>query len=137
MPIEHAAVIHTRHATRLVRQEQLEWQPSSAPLLPRIESMNLIRGLPPPGEVLELLDVEIGIRSDIVRLQCIVRQRDCRSVRACQAPRLRRAAMRPWGVWFGEAAGLIGAVEPASVIVERMAVEAADLLGGRAGAALA
>ncbi|MDE3176310.1 MAG: nitronate monooxygenase [Pseudomonadota bacterium] len=38
-------------------------------------------------------------------------------------------------VWFGEAAGLIGAVEPAAAIVERMAAQAADLLG-RAGAML-
>jgi nitronate monooxygenase len=36
-------------------------------------------------------------------------------------------------VWFGEAAGLIDAVEPASVIVERMARDAAGLLAGRAG----
>ncbi len=36
-------------------------------------------------------------------------------------------------VWFGEAAGLINAVEPAGAIVERMAQEAAALLAGRAG----
>ena len=36
-------------------------------------------------------------------------------------------------VWFGEAAGLIGAVEPATAIVERMAREAAALLAGRTG----
>lgn len=35
-------------------------------------------------------------------------------------------------VWFGEAAGLIDAVEPATAIVERMAREAAALLAGRA-----
>ncbi|GMV47017.1 MAG: hypothetical protein AMXMBFR66_24150 [Pseudomonadota bacterium] len=32
------------------------------------------------------------------------------------------------GVWFGEAAGLVHAVEPAGVIVERMAAEAAERL---------
>jgi nitronate monooxygenase len=36
-------------------------------------------------------------------------------------------------VWFGEAAGLIEAVEPAAAIVERMAREAAAVLAGRAG----
>lgn len=37
-------------------------------------------------------------------------------------------------VWFGEAAGLVHAIEPAAAIVERMAQEAGALLaGGRAG----
>lgn len=39
------------------------------------------------------------------------------------------------GVWFGEAAGLIGAIEPASVIIDRMAADAARLLAGGTGAA--
>jgi nitronate monooxygenase len=60
---------------------------------------------------------------------------------AVEAPRYRQAFAEGdpdnTGVWFGEAAGLIGAVEPASVIVERMAAEAVDLLGSRAGAMLA
>lgn len=34
------------------------------------------------------------------------------------------------GVWFGEAAGLIHAIEPAGVIVERMSEQAARLLSG-------
>lgn len=37
------------------------------------------------------------------------------------------------GVWFGEAAGMIGAIEPAAAIVERMAAEAADLLARSGG----
>ncbi len=32
-------------------------------------------------------------------------------------------------VWFGEAAGIIHAIEPAGAIVERMAEEAAQRLG--------
>lgn len=36
-------------------------------------------------------------------------------------------------VWFGEAAGLIHAIEPATMIVERMAVEAALLLARQSG----
>lgn len=40
------------------------------------------------------------------------------------------------GVWFGEAAGLIAAIEPAAAIVERIASQAADLLRHRAGAML-
>lgn len=39
------------------------------------------------------------------------------------------------GVWFGEAAGVIHAIEPAGVIVQRMAREAADCLHARANAA--
>ena len=60
---------------------------------------------------------------------------------ADEAPRYRQAFAEGdpdnAGVWFGEAAGLIGAVEPASVIVERIAAEAADLLGSRVSAVLA
>jgi len=40
------------------------------------------------------------------------------------------------GVWFGEAAGLIGSIESASTIVETMAADAAALLEGRAGVTL-
>lgn len=40
------------------------------------------------------------------------------------------------GVWFGEAAGLIHAIEPAAVIVERMVAEAAAQLARRGGTAL-
>ncbi|HTT38988.1 MAG TPA: nitronate monooxygenase [Burkholderiales bacterium] len=40
------------------------------------------------------------------------------------------------GVWFGEAAGLIHAIEPAALIVERMAGEAALCLERRGGAIL-
>lgn len=57
---------------------------------------------------------------------------------AVEAPRYRLAfaAGDPddTGVWFGEAAGLVGAIEPASAIIERMAAQAADLLAGRAHA---
>ncbi|MGH6714691.1 MAG: NAD(P)H-dependent flavin oxidoreductase [Bradyrhizobium sp.] len=59
---------------------------------------------------------------------------------AVEAPRYRQAFAEGdpdnTGVWFGEAAGIIGRVEPASVIVERIATEAADLLGSRARAML-
>jgi nitronate monooxygenase len=40
------------------------------------------------------------------------------------------------GVWFGEAAGLIHAIEPAAVIVERMVAEAIARLAACGGAAL-
>lgn len=57
---------------------------------------------------------------------------------AIEAPRYRQAFAEGdpenTGVWFGEAAGLIGAVEPASAIIERIATEAADLLTSRASA---
>ncbi len=60
---------------------------------------------------------------------------------AIEAPRYRQAFAEGdpdnAAVWFGEAAGLIGTIEPAAVIIERMATEAADLLRGRAGAVLA
>lgn len=51
---------------------------------------------------------------------------------AVEGPRYRQAFAEGdpdhTGVWFGEAAGLIHAIEPAGVIVERMADEAAQLL---------
>lgn len=51
---------------------------------------------------------------------------------AVEGPRYRQAFAEGdpdhTGVWFGEAAGLIHAIEPAGVIVERMAGEAAQLL---------
>jgi nitronate monooxygenase len=54
---------------------------------------------------------------------------------ATEGPRYRQAfeAGDPehTAVWFGEAAGLIHAVEPAALIVERMAAEAAARLGTR------
>jgi nitronate monooxygenase len=60
---------------------------------------------------------------------------------ATEAPRYRQAFADGdpdnTGVWFGEAAGLIGAIEPASGIVERMASQAADLLRNRATEVLA
>jgi len=40
------------------------------------------------------------------------------------------------GVWFGEAAGLIHSIEPASVIVDRMVADAAFQLARRGGAAM-
>ena len=55
---------------------------------------------------------------------------------ATEGPRYRQAfeAGDPehTGVWFGEAAGLIHAIEPAAVIVERMAAEAAACISERA-----
>lgn len=59
---------------------------------------------------------------------------------AVEGPRYRRAFASGdpdnAGVWFGEAAGLIHAIEPAAVIVERMAAEAAINLKGYGGATL-
>ena len=40
------------------------------------------------------------------------------------------------GVWFGEAAGLIHSIEPASVILERMAAEAVLYLERHGGATI-
>jgi nitronate monooxygenase len=57
------------------------------------------------------------------------REEALESAIAMEGPRYRKAfeAGDPdhTGVWFGEAAGLIHAIEPAAVIVERMATEAA------------
>jgi nitronate monooxygenase len=59
---------------------------------------------------------------------------------AIEGPRYRRAFAEGdpenTGVWFGEAAGLIHAIEPAAVIVERMATEATALLARSSGALL-
>ncbi len=58
---------------------------------------------------------------------------------ATEGPRYRQAfeAGDPehTAVWFGEAAGLIHAIEPAALIVERMAAEAAARLGARGSGA--
>ncbi len=60
---------------------------------------------------------------------------------AIEGPRYRQAFAEGdpdnTGVWFGEAAGLIHAIEPATVIVERMVAEAAFHLTRRGGATLA
>lgn len=59
---------------------------------------------------------------------------------AIEGPRYRKAFAEGdpdhTGVWFGEAAGLIGTVEPASVIVERMVLEATQRLERHGGATL-
>lgn len=56
---------------------------------------------------------------------------------ATEAPRYRQAAEagdpENTCVWFGEAAGLVHAVEPAAVIVERMAAQASARLRGHEG----
>lgn len=58
-----------------------------------------------------------------------------------EAPRYRQAFLEgdpeDTAVWFGEAAGIIHAIEPAGVIVERMAAEAARQLDHRAGVTIA
>ena len=60
---------------------------------------------------------------------------------AVEGPRYRQAFAEGdpdnTGVWFGEAAGLIDAIEPAALIVERMAAEAAQQLARHGGATLA
>jgi nitronate monooxygenase len=60
---------------------------------------------------------------------------------AIEGPRYREAAAAGdpdnAAVWFGEAAGLVDAVEPAGLIVERMASDAALDLARHGGAALA
>jgi hypothetical protein len=40
-------------------------------------------------------------------------------------------------VWFGEPAGLIAGIEPASVIVRQMAADAASPLAGKANVTIA
>ncbi|MCC6869196.1 MAG: nitronate monooxygenase [Burkholderiales bacterium] len=59
---------------------------------------------------------------------------------AAEGPRYRQAFAEGdpenTGVWFGEAAGLIGAIEPAGVIVERIASEASRRLEQHGGAAI-
>jgi len=60
---------------------------------------------------------------------------------AVEGPRYRQAFAEGdpenTAVWFGEAAGVIDAVEPAAVIVERMVADAALRLGRHGGATLA
>lgn len=60
---------------------------------------------------------------------------------ATEGPRYRKAFAEGdpdnTGVWFGEAAGLIHAIEPAAVIVERMVADAAAHLRRYGGATLA
>jgi len=60
---------------------------------------------------------------------------------AVEGPRYRQAFAEGdpdnTAVWFGEAAGLIEAIEPAAVIVERMVSEAADRLRRHGGATVA
>lgn len=59
---------------------------------------------------------------------------------ATESPRYRQAFAEGdaenTGVWFGEAAGLIGAIEPAGVILDRMVSEATARLAGHGGSAL-
>ena len=59
---------------------------------------------------------------------------------AVEGPRYRQAFLEGdpdnTGVWFGEAAGLIHAIEPAAVIVERMVAQAAFHLARHGGASL-
>jgi nitronate monooxygenase len=59
---------------------------------------------------------------------------------AIEGPRYRKAFAEGdpdhTAVWFGEAAGLIHAIEPAAVIIERMVAEAAFHLTRRGGATL-
>lgn len=59
---------------------------------------------------------------------------------AVEGPRYRQAFAEGdpenTGVWFGEAAGLIHAIEPAAAIVERMAAEAAHRIAACGGAEL-
>jgi nitronate monooxygenase len=66
------------------------------------------------------------------------REDDLRSCADLEGPRYRQAFAdgdpENAAVWFGEAAGLIHSIEPAAVIVERMAAEAAVLLNKHAGA---
>ena len=59
---------------------------------------------------------------------------------AVEGPRYRQAFLEGdpdnTGVWFGEAAGLIHAIEPAALIVERMVTQAAFHLARHGGASL-
>ncbi|MBE0622600.1 MAG: nitronate monooxygenase [Burkholderiales bacterium] len=59
---------------------------------------------------------------------------------AVEGPRYRQAFAEGdpenTGVWFGEAAGVIHAIEPAAGIVERMVAEAAERMVARGGASL-
>ena len=59
---------------------------------------------------------------------------------AVEGPRYRQASSEGdpdnTGVWFGEAAGLIHAIEPASVIIQQMAADAAGRLVERANVTL-
>jgi nitronate monooxygenase len=69
------------------------------------------------------------------------RERELEAGVAVEGPRYREAAAAgdPDGaaVWFGEAAGLVDAIEPAGAIVEQIAVEAALDLRRHGGATLA
>ncbi|MGL5136785.1 MAG: nitronate monooxygenase, partial [Beijerinckiaceae bacterium] len=60
------------------------------------------------------------------------READLKAAIATEGPRYGEAFVagdtEETGVWFGEAAGLIHAIEPAGVIVERIVAEAASRL---------
>jgi nitronate monooxygenase len=64
------------------------------------------------------------------------REEALRAAAAAEAPRYREAAeagdAEDTAVWFGEAAGLIHAIEPAAAIVERMAADAAAQIRAQA-----
>lgn len=68
------------------------------------------------------------------------RERELEANAATEAPRYRQAFASGdadnAAVWFGEAAGVIGAIEPAAAIIERMADDAAARLKDHAGARL-
>jgi nitronate monooxygenase len=68
------------------------------------------------------------------------REDELRQKAGDEAPRYKQAFVEGdpdhTGVWFGEAAGLIGTIEPASAIIERIAAEAASRLAGQAGVTL-
>ena len=68
------------------------------------------------------------------------REGELERIAASEGPRYRQGALEgdaeAAGGWVGEAAGLVGSIEQARAIVERMVAQAADLLDRRAGANL-
>lgn len=96
---------------------------------------DIARGLPwPPG-------FTARIRRNAFTERWHGREEALRAALEVEGPRYRAAfeAGDPeeTAVWFGEAAGLVHAIEPAAAIVERIAAEAVDRLRTQGGARLA
>lgn len=116
-PRHHAAILQTRGDGTL-----------------RTRIPDIVRQLPwPPG-------FTARVRRNAFTERWHGREEALRAALDVEGPRYRQAfeAGDPedTAVWFGEAAGLVDAIEPAAAIVERMVADAAQRLASRAGVAI-
>lgn len=95
----------------------------------RTEIPDIVRGLPWPA------GFTARIRRNAFTRRWHGRENELRAAVAFEEPQYRRAAdigdPEHTAVWFGEAAGLIHAIEPAAAILERTAAEALARLSSR------